>query len=118
MSNKENIIFLNILKIKFPINAIFSIFHRISGIIFLLSLPFFLYILNIFKNYNFNNYIKNNIFHIICSIFLIPIIYHTIFGIRHLMMDIGFFEEIQSANKSLFFFFIIFLTIIIGTFLL
>jgi len=40
-------VFLNLLKIRQPVTAVLSIFHRISGVAMVLSLPGFVYLLSL-----------------------------------------------------------------------
>ena len=40
-------VFLNLLKIRQPVTAVLSIFHRISGVVMVLSLPGFIYLLSL-----------------------------------------------------------------------
>ena len=39
-------VYLNLWRIRFPVTAIVSILHRISGVVIFLGLPFLLYILS------------------------------------------------------------------------
>ncbi len=87
----------------FPITAITSIVHRITGIILFLSLPFFLYFfyLSIESNSSFviakslcsKFYIK-----IFIYLFVFSFIYHFVTGLKHIIMDIGFFDEKKSGR--------------------
>jgi len=40
-------VFLNLLKIRQPVTAVLSIFHRVSGVAMVLSLPGFIYLLSL-----------------------------------------------------------------------
>ena len=40
-------VYLNIFRIRFPVGAVTSIAHRISGVLLFLSLPFFVYLLDL-----------------------------------------------------------------------
>lgn len=95
---------LNLFLIDFPVTALTSIIHRITGIILFLSLPFFLYFfyLSIESHSSFviakslfsNIYIK-----LIFYLFIFSFIYHFISGLKHIIMDIGFFEEKNSSRN-------------------
>lgn len=93
---------------KFPITAITSIIHRVTGIFLFLCIPIFLYFLKISlasessfllaKNFFCYFYVKFFIF-----VFVAALIYHFVMGIKHIIMDIGFFEsKNSSSNFSLF----------------
>ena len=99
---KAKPIHLNLFVISFPITAISSICHRISGIWIFICLPFLLMILqeSLASLESFSNIINNfnNIFYKLFFLsFLFACVYHAIAGIRHIIMDFGFFE---SKNES------------------
>lgn len=101
---KSKHIFLNLFLIKFPITAITSIIHRVSGVFLFICVPFVLYFLKIglesesafLLSINFINtlYVK---FFLFCLIF--SFIFHLVFGIKHIIMDLGFFDGKHSSSK-------------------
>lgn len=120
---KSKHVFLNLFVIKFPITAIMSIIHRITGLYLFICLPIFLYFLKLalesessfllLKELLNLTYVKLFIFS-----FLMSFIYHFIIGMKHIIMDIGFFDDKSSSNKlsiiSLFLvIFLIFLSVFI-----
>ena len=99
---KARPMYLNLFVISFPITAISSICHRISGIWIFVCLPFLLLMLqeslaNVESFADISN--KFNIIYYKLFFFsvLVATIYHAIAGIRHIIMDFGFFE---SKNES------------------
>lgn len=94
---------LNLLTIRFPVPAIASILHRISGVILFLLIPFLLWGLSssLASSQDFDNFkyslsqpwVKLIIWGV-CSAF----IYHFLAGIRHLLMDMGIGEGLQSGK--------------------
>ena len=93
---------LNLFVMKFPITAISSIGHRISGIWIFICLPFLLLMLqeslaNLESFSNISNKFNNIYYKLFLLSFLIASIYHAIAGIRHIIMDLGFME---SKNES------------------
>lgn len=100
---KSKHIYLNLFLIDFPFTAITSILHRISGLILFLTIPFCLYFfkLSIESESAFETTkIIISQFHIKITIYLIYLIflYHLINGIKHIIMDFGFFEEKGSSK--------------------
>ena len=94
---------LNLLTIHFPVTAIISIIHRLSGFLLFLVIPVILYYfeLSLGSQAGFDRIGKA----LSCPIakFLIwfigsALIYHVIAGIRHLLMDAGHGEEKQSGR--------------------
>ena len=97
--------FLNLFQIKFPITAIASILHRLSGVLLFFSIPLLLCLLenSLFSADNFIGIKKcsASLFGKI-SIWLIAsaIFYHLLAGIRHMLMDIGVGEEKCCSTLS------------------
>ena len=97
--------YLNLLKIKLPIAGISSITHRISAVgVFLLSFPLLaLLTFSLSSEENFLLAVSIQsyfIFKIILSLFLAGITYHFISGIRHLVMDFGYWETLKAGRNS------------------
>lgn len=96
-------IFLNVFQIKFPLPAIISILHRISGIFLFFLIPLLLYVFEYsVTNESYFNQIKLFFTRPIskCIIFFFGacLLYHLLAGIRHLIMDFGF-AETKIAGK-------------------
>lgn len=97
--------YLNLLKIKLPIAGISSITHRISAVgVFLLSFPLLaLLAFSLSSEENFlviasmQSYLISKI---ILSLFIAGITYHFISGIRHLVMDFGYWETLKAGRNS------------------
>lgn len=97
MSNKLGVsdnrpVNLALWTIKFPITAIVSILHRITGLILFIFIPLLLGVwqYSLSNSTNFSVLKENlNIWYIKLSVWLIiyALIYHLIAGLRHLLMD-------------------------------
>jgi succinate dehydrogenase / fumarate reductase cytochrome b subunit len=89
---------LNLFVMKFPITAISSICHRISGIWIFICLPFLLLMLqeslaSLESFSNISNKFNNIYYKLFFLSFLAASVYHAIAGMRHIIMDLGFFES-------------------------
>ena len=113
---------LDLTTIKQPISAIASILHRISGVVNFILVGFLLILLD-FSLQSSNNYqlivsfLHNYLVIFIMWGFLTALTYHLFAGIRHMLMDLGYFEEIESGRKSavvVMFITVIFSLIILG----
>ncbi len=96
---------MDLTSLKFPITAIVSILHRLSGIGLFLLLPLALYTLNmsLHSHATFDDLQSMLALHTMklgLWIFLSSLAYHVIAGIRHIILDMGFGEEIQAAKFS------------------
>jgi succinate dehydrogenase / fumarate reductase cytochrome b subunit len=96
---------LNLLTIRFPIPAIVSILHRITGVILFLMLPFMLWglSLSLASQDDFDavqRYLDNPFLKFITWGVLAAFIFHLVAGLRHLLMDLGVGEELKSGRLS------------------
>lgn len=83
---------LQLTTIKFPITAIVSILHRISGFALFVVLPIFLYYLNysLSNEANFlqvKSYLSHWQYKAFVWLVLSGLVYHLVAGVRHLCMD-------------------------------
>ena len=96
---------LDLTTVKFPITAIASIAHRISGIIVFIALAIFLSLLNLslYDQYGFDQvayYLDNFLIEFVSWGTLTAVAYHVVFGVRHMIQDLGHWEEMESASLS------------------
>ena len=92
MNNKRPVN-LNLMTIKFPITAISSILHRISGVFLFLLIPFVLYSLqqSLVSEQAFQElgkWLQAPLLRFVFWLFLSALVYHLIAGVRHLLMDV------------------------------
>ena len=116
--------YLNLFKIALHIPGISSILHRISAVaIFVLSLPMmWILVFSLSSEVNYQIIIslfENSFLKSLFSLFITAIFYHFVSGLRHLVMDFGYWETLRAGRMSalatfvssgLFFFSFIFLT--------
>jgi succinate dehydrogenase / fumarate reductase, cytochrome b subunit len=93
---------LNLFTISFPIPAIVSILHRITGVALFLLIPVVLWLLDIsltpegfasIQAWHSLLYIK-----LLSLCLLIPLLFHLVAGIRHLLSDIHIGDTLQAAR--------------------
>jgi len=102
---KQRPVNLDLQTIDMPITAIASILHRISGVIMLVAVGILLWLLaeSLSSEQGFQNAqeIVSGFFgtFILWGI-LTALAYHIAGGIRHLLMDMGYFEELESGALS------------------
>jgi succinate dehydrogenase / fumarate reductase cytochrome b subunit len=94
---------LNLLTIRFPIPAIISILHRVSGVVLFLLIPIALWALSysLASEDNFQHMhdsLASTLGKLIIWVCLMPFLYHFVAGIRHLLMDINIGVELQSGR--------------------
>ncbi|MGF1741577.1 succinate dehydrogenase cytochrome b556 subunit [Vibrio profundum] len=93
---------LDLQTIHFPITAITSILHRISGVIMFVSVGILLWLLSqsLSSPEAFQQVVNGFFVKLVLWGILTAVSYHIAGGIRHLMMDLGHFEELESGAKS------------------
>ena len=98
-------IFLNLLKIQLPIAGVSSILHRISAVgIFVLLLPFSVILVlasNSEEGFSTASYLLSfNSIKVLLVLLLTGFTYHYISGIRHLVMDFGYWQTLNAGKIS------------------
>lgn len=101
----RNIGLSSIRSYKFPITAISSILHRITGIMMVIALPFLLWAFaaSLSSQDSFNslaNLLSSTGVSFFAWLFLSMISYHIIAGVRHMIMDLGFGESMCVAKAT------------------
>ncbi|MGL4432070.1 MAG: succinate dehydrogenase cytochrome b556 subunit [Plesiomonas shigelloides] len=104
--NKQRPVNLDLKTISFPITAIASILHRVSGVITFIALEILLWLLSLSLSSE-QGFAQAQA---ITDTFLVKFIlwgiltalaYHVVGGVRHLLMDLGFGEEnLAVASRS------------------
>ena len=97
--------FLNLLQIRFPIGAIASIGHRVSGVLLLIALPLLTDILdrslrNEADFVSLRAALSSPWVVLALSLSAWAITHHILAGIRHLVMDVGIGSRLQQARLS------------------
>lgn len=94
---------LNLFTIHFPLPAIVSILHRISGAILFILIPFILlglqFSLTDTGYETLGNWVDNFCVKFIIWLFLIPFIFHLVAGIRHLLSDIHIGDTLKMGRR-------------------
>ena len=101
----RNINIFDLLKYKFPIMAIASILHRISGFILFLFIPFMIYLLqkSLHSAAGFSDIFSAMtcpIARFFIWVLLSALWYHLLAGVKHLLMDMGFLESKLGGKIS------------------
>jgi len=101
--NKKKPVNLQLTTIKFPLPAIASILHRISGFVLFLIIPFLLVSLQASlaspeKFFNLQLCLSHPLIKLITFGILASLLYHLVAGIRHLLMDAGIGETKRGGK--------------------
>ena len=103
--NKQRPVNLNLSTIKFPIPAIVSILHRLSGVLLFLFVPVLLLLLktSLASEHDYQQIqtlFDNPLLKSFILFGLAGLIYHLLAGIRHLLMDAGIGESLCAGRLS------------------
>ncbi|KEI35138.1 succinate dehydrogenase, cytochrome b556 subunit [Allofrancisella frigidaquae] len=113
MKKITNIDLISIKSYNFPITAISSILHRITGVILIVAIPLAV----VGMNYSLagpNGYeqtvsiLTKGWASLFFWVFLSALTYHVYAGVRHMIMDMGFGESMKIAKLTSF------ITIVLG----
>lgn len=102
---QERPVNLSLSTIRFPIAAIVSILHRLSGVVLFLLIPFMLWVFghSMLSEEGFLD-IQDCLTSLLgkCIIWLVlsALVYHLLAGIRHLLMDAGVGETRSSGSVA------------------
>ncbi|MGR5236577.1 succinate dehydrogenase cytochrome b556 subunit [Vibrio alfacsensis] len=96
---------LDLQTIRFPITAIASILHRVSGVITFVAVGILLWLLSISLSSPMGfmeaaDIVDSFFVKLILWGILTALAYHIAGGVRHLLMDLGHFEELESGAMS------------------
>ncbi|AGN87757.1 MULTISPECIES: succinate dehydrogenase cytochrome b556 subunit [Enterobacteriaceae] len=101
---KQRPVNLDLTTIRFPVTAIASILHRVSGVITFVAVGILLWLLGLSlsseEGFLTASAIMSSFF--VKFIFwgiLTALAYHAVGGIRHMLMDFGWLEETFEAGK-------------------
>lgn len=96
---------LDLTTVKFPVTAIVSITHRISGVILLAGVLILMWMLDVsLASEDGFNSVKETMQAPLAKFIvwgvLAALAYHFVMGVRHLIMDLGFGETLKSGKMS------------------
>ncbi len=96
---------LDLLSIRFPLPAIVSILHRMSGVVLFLLIPVVLWAFDasLASRDDFlsiSSLLATPFAKFVVWLFLAPFLYHFAAGIRHLLMDLGVGDALKSGRTA------------------
>ena len=102
---KQRPVNLDLTTIEMPMTAKASILHRITGVAFFFALVFVIVVwaisLQSAEHFAYAQSLMQGVIGKVITIgSLAALSYHIIGGVRHLIMDMGHWEELESGNLS------------------
>jgi len=91
--------------LSWPITAISSILHRITGVLLVATVPFTFWLLekSLTSQAEFNqvkSIIQGDLVKFIIWVVLSMLSYHIVAGIRHMFMDAGIGESLEGGRRG------------------
>lgn len=101
--NSKRPVNLDITTIKLPLPAYTSILHRISGVLLFIGAGLLIYALDLSlaseaSFARLQELMATGLTKFVIWVLVSGLIYHFVAGIKHLLMDIGIGEELQSGR--------------------
>ncbi|WP_131864779.1 succinate dehydrogenase cytochrome b556 subunit [Biostraticola tofi] len=101
---KQRPVNLDLQTIRFPVTAIASILHRVTGVIMFVAIGILLWILGLSLSsaegfLQAADVMDSFIVKFIMWGILTALAYHTVGGIRHMLMDFGYLDETFAMGK-------------------
>lgn len=98
-------VYLNLFRIRFPVGAVTSIAHRISGVLLFLSMPLLIYLLDLSLQdpagfATASGYLQLTWIRLGSALIAWSLFHHLLSGIRHLLLDIETGLELRQARRS------------------
>ena len=98
-------VFLKLAQIRFPIGAIASIAHRVSGVLLFIALPVVAVLLDTSLRdeagfASVRDLISSPLAVVAAGVLVWALVHHVLAGIRHLLMDVGVGSELATARAS------------------
>lgn len=103
--NDKRPVNLDLSTIKFPVTAIASITHRVTGVAIFLALPILLWMLDrsLASPESFadlKELMTSLLVKLVVWAILSVLLYHLVAGIRHLIMDTGVGETLEGGRRG------------------
>ncbi len=117
--NDKRPVNLDLTKFHFPPTAIISIMHRVTGVLMYLFIPFALYLLYAVTSDSHSFSALQQVFaanfwlKLVTWLLLSVTTFHVFAGIRHLIMDAGYFETVHAGRITTYTVFVLVLVSIV-----
>jgi succinate dehydrogenase / fumarate reductase, cytochrome b subunit len=103
--NNQRPVNIGVTTFKFPITAISSITHRVTGVILFFAVPILLWALgesigSASGLQSVKECINSPLGKFVTWGIVSSVLFHVIAGLRHLLMDMGIGEELESARMG------------------
>ncbi|HYF97406.1 MAG TPA: succinate dehydrogenase, cytochrome b556 subunit [Coxiellaceae bacterium] len=95
----------NVFQYRFPLTAIISILHRVSGVALFLAMPLFLCALSSSlasaeQFQSLQTTLQQIHIKFLVWVILAALSFHWVAGVRHMIMDLGFAESLRAGQMG------------------
>ncbi len=104
-SGQKRPVFFNPLQIQWPVGALTSIAHRVTGVLLALAIPFGIYLLDVSlqnaQGYaRVSGWFESFAFRVAAVLSTWTLAHHVLAGIRHLLSDVDIGSQLPAARGS------------------
>ena len=119
MLKQKRPVFLNLWQIRFPVTAVMSIMHRLTGVLLFIAIPFFIYALQLSLESEAGfqivaGYADSIVIKFVIVLMVWSLLHHLLAGVRYLLLDIDLGIEKQQAKLTAWLVIISALVLLIG----
>ena len=105
MMSDNRPVFLNLFQFRFPIAAVMSVGHRVSGVLMVFALPFLVYVLDISLQGEqgfaaAQATLQIGLVKLLLFLVLWALLHHLLAGIRFLLIDFDIGVDKESGRRS------------------
>lgn len=100
MQRSHRPVFLNLARLRFPVGAVASIGHRVSGVVLVLALPFAVLALEHSLRSETAFFAAAGWMRLPAALFAWACAHHLFAGIRHLLTDVDIGASLPAARRS------------------
>ena len=103
--NKDRPKYLNLFRIHLPITGVLSIAHRLSGVLLVMAIPFFIYLLSLSLGSaqgfaDAQTWLNLPVMKLVLAMVFWALMHHFLAGIRFLLLDIDVGYHRSQARQS------------------
>ena len=112
VSNKQRPVYISLTQFRFPVTAIASIVHRITGMALFIGIAYLLWLLDLALDSQAgfaeaSSVLQAPVAKLVLWGVLVMLLYHLLAGIKHLLLDFHIGDSFEAASVSAYLVFVL-----------
>ena len=112
VSNKQRPVYISLTQFRFPVTAIASIVHRITGMALFIGIAYLLWLLDLALDSQAgfaeaSSVLTAPVAQLVLWGVLVMLLYHLLAGIKHLLLDFHIGDSFEAASVSAYLVFVL-----------